>query len=94
MTNMRRFPGPDDLFQRDTIEIELPRVLIRIFEKEVAKASADASEEESLTLNHYLEYHLAEFVSRSDVAELELEVPGIAKAVWRWLEERDLLKGV
>lgn len=77
----------DDLFRRDTIEIELPRFLIRIFEKEVAKANVGASEEEYLTLNHYLEYHLAEFVSLSDVAELELEVPGVAKAVWQWLEE-------
>jgi hypothetical protein len=87
MTNMRRFPGSDDLFRRDTIEIELPRFLIRIFEKEVAKANVGASKAEYLTLNHYLEYHLAEFVSLSDVAELESEVPGVAKAVWRWLEE-------
>lgn len=87
MSNMRRFPGSDDLFQRQVIELELPRFLIRIFEKEIAQANVGASIDEQLTLNNYLEYHLAEFVSLSDVAELEREVPGIAKAVWNWLEE-------
>lgn len=84
---MHRFPGSDDLFRRQVIELELPRFLVRIFENEIAKANADASIDEQLTLNHYLEYHLAEFVSLSDVVELEREVPGIAKAVWSWLEE-------
>ena len=40
MSNMRRFPGSDDLFQRETIELELPRFLIWIFEKEIAKYAA------------------------------------------------------
>jgi len=87
VSNMRRFPGSDDLFRRQVIELELPRFLVRIFEKEIAKANIGASTDEHLTLNHYLEYHLAEFVSLTDVAELEREVPGIAKAVWNWLEE-------
>lgn len=77
----------DDLLRRQTIEIELPRFLLRVFEKEIAKANVGASEEEMLTTNHYLEYHLAEFISLADVADLEREVPGISKAVWRWLEE-------
>jgi len=85
--DLRRFQGADDLFRRQTIELELPRFLIRIFEKEIERANVDASEEEQLTLNHYVEYHLTEFVSLTDVAELEREVPGIAKAVWNWLEE-------
>jgi hypothetical protein len=84
---MRRFPGADDLFRRQVIELELPSFLIRIFEKEIAKANIGAPPDEELTLNHYLEYHLAEFVSLSDVAEMERELPGIAKAVWNWLEE-------
>ena len=87
MANMRRFPDRDDLFRRQTIELELPRFLVRIFEKEIEKANDGASADERLTLNHYLEYHLAEFVSLSDVADLEREVPGIGKAVWNWLEE-------
>jgi hypothetical protein len=87
VTNVRRFRGSDDLFLRQVIELELPRFLIRIFEKEIAKANVGASTDEQLTLNHYLEYHLAEFVSLSDVVELERELPGIAKAVWSWLEE-------
>ena len=87
MGNLRRFQGADDLFRRQTIELELPRFLIRIFEKEIEKANVDASEEERLTLNHYVEYHLAEFVSLTDVAELEREVPGIGAAVWSWLED-------
>lgn len=87
MSNMRPFPGSDDLFRRQTIELELPRFLVRIFESEIAKANVDVPPDEQLTLNHYLEYHLAEFVSLSDVVELEREAPGIAKAVWAWLEE-------
>jgi len=87
MTNMRQFPGREDLFSRETIQLELPRFLLRIFEKEIAKANVEASADERLTMNHYLEYHLAEFVSLADVAELELEAPGIANAVWCWLEE-------
>jgi hypothetical protein len=87
---MRRFPERDDLFRRQTIELELPRFLVRIFENEIAKANVGASADDYLTLNHYIEYHLAEFVSLSDVVELEREVPGIGKAVWRWLEESNV----
>jgi hypothetical protein len=84
ITDIRR---REDLFRRETIELELPRFLIRVFEKEIAKANVGAPDDELLTLNHYLEYHLAEFVSLADVADLEREVPGIGSAVWRWLEE-------
>ena len=87
MRNMQRFPARDDLFGRQTIEIERPRFLVRVFEKEIEKANIDASDEERVTLNHYLEYHLAEFVSLTDVVELEREAPGIGAAVWKWLEE-------
>jgi len=87
MPNTRRFPGKDSWFEREVIELELPRFLIRIFEKEIARANVDATDDQRLTLNHYLEYHLAEFVSLADVVELESEVPGIGAAVWRWLDE-------
>lgn len=87
MGKIKQFRGGDDLFRRQTIEIELPRFLVRIFEQEVAKANQEGDETERVTLNNFIEYHLAEFVSLADVAELEREVPGIGAAVWRWLEE-------
>ncbi len=72
---------------RQTLEIDLPRFLVRIFEEEAARANQQASDGDTLTLNNYIEYHLAEFVSLADIVELEREVPGIAAAVWRWLEQ-------
>ena len=87
MTNVRQFTNRDDLLRRDTIEIDLPRFLIRIFEREVAKANEGASEGEELTLNNYIEFHLAEFVSLADVADLERQIPGMSAAVWQWLED-------
>jgi len=85
MVKIRQFPTRDDLLSRQTIEIELPRFLIRIFEREVARSNETANEVD-LTLNDYIEYHLAEFVSITDVVELEREVPGIGTAVWKWFE--------
>jgi len=87
MGKVKHFRGCDDLLRRQTIEIELPRFLVRIFEQEVAKANQQAEEAEQVTLNNFIEYHLAEFVSIADVADLEREVPGIGAAVWRWLEK-------
>ncbi len=46
MENVIRFGGQEDLLGRDRIEIELPRFLVRAFEKQVAKANAGAPEEE------------------------------------------------
>lgn len=86
MAKITRFPKQDDLLSRQTIEIELPRFLVRIFEQEVAKANESAADNDCVTLNNYIEYHLAEFVSLADVVELEREVPGIGAAVWKWLE--------
>ena len=87
MSKITRFPHRDDLLSRQTVEIDLPRFLLRIFEHEIAKANMGAERGEELTLNNYIEYHLAEFVSIVDVAELEREVPGIGAAVWHWLEQ-------
>jgi len=87
MGKIKEFRGRDDLLRRQTIEIELPRFLVHIFEKEVAKANRQSDDAEEVTLNNFIEYHLAEFVSLADVAELEREVPGIGAAVWRWVEE-------
>ena len=77
----------DDLLRRETVHVDLPRFLVKIFEREIAKANSEAADGEELTLNNYIEYHLAEFVSLADVADLEREVPGMAAAVWHWVEE-------
>ena len=69
--NVIRFGAQEDLLGRDTIEIELPRFLVRAFEEQVAKANAGASEEDQVSLNDYLELHLAEHLSIADVAGLE-----------------------
>ncbi len=87
MENVIRFGGQEDLLGRDTIEIELPRFLVRAFEEQVAKANAGASEEERVSLNDYLELHLAEHLSIADIAGLERDIPGIGAAVWGWPEE-------
>ncbi len=87
MASIRRFTGREDLLRRQTIEIDLPRFLVKIFEREVAKANDAAVTGDEVTLNNYIEYHLAEFVTLADVAELEREVPGIGAAVWRWVEQ-------
>jgi hypothetical protein len=87
MVEIKRFRDREDLLSRQTIEIELPRFLVRIFEQEVAKANHGADATERVTLNNFIEYHLAEFVSLADVVDLEREVPGIGVAVLRWLEE-------
>jgi len=65
MENVIRFGAHEDLLGRDTIE--LPRFLARAFEEQVAKANAGAPEEEQVSLSDYLELHLAEHLSVSDV---------------------------
>ena len=87
---MQQSRGPDDLLRRQTVEIDLPRFLVRIFEREVERANRDSSEGDELTLNNFIEYHLAEFVSLADVVDLEREVPGIGAAVWQWVEESNV----
>jgi hypothetical protein len=79
MENVIRFGGQEDLLGRDKIELELPRFLVRAFEEQVAKANADASEEERVSLNDCLELHLAEHLSIAEVAGLERDIPGIAQ---------------
>lgn len=88
MGNVTRFQGAgDDLLRRETLQLELPRFLIRAFEQQIAEANDGAPDEERVTLEHFIEYHLAEQLSIADVAKLEREVPGISAAVWHWLDE-------
>jgi len=87
MGNVTSFRGKEDLTARQPVTIELPRFLIRAFEQQVAEANVDATDEECVTLEHFIELHLAEQLSIADVANLERDVPGISRAVWQWLSE-------
>jgi hypothetical protein len=53
----------------------------------VAEANINATEEDRVTIEHFIELHLAEQLSIADVANLEREVPGMSEAVWKWLSE-------
>ncbi len=86
MVNVTRFPEPD-LTRRRAFTIDLPQFLIRAFEQQVAEANADATDEERVRLEHFIELHLAEQLSIADVANLEREVPGISHAVGQWLSD-------
>jgi hypothetical protein len=86
MGRVTRFRGTD-LTLRQPLTIELPRFLLRAFEQQVAEANVDATEEDHVTIEHFIELHLAEQLSIADVANLEREVPGISEAVWQWLSE-------
>lgn len=87
MGKVMSFRGNGDLTARQPLTIELPRFLIRAFEQQVWEANLDAPEEDRVTLEHFIEVHLAEQLSIADVANLEREVPGISQAVWLWLSD-------
>ena len=89
MPKPTRLRPAGDLLGRQTLEIQLPRFLIRAFEHGVAEANDGAAEQERITIDHLIEIHLAEFVSIGEVAQLEREVPGIGAAVRQWLSEVD-----
>jgi hypothetical protein len=87
MGKVTSFRGRSDLTARRPVTIELPAFLIRAFEQQVSEANVDASDDDRVTLEHFIELHLAEQLSIADVANLEREVPGISRAVWRWLSD-------
>jgi hypothetical protein len=87
MANVTKFRGRKDLTLRQPLTVELPRFLIRAFEQQVAEANVNATEEDRVTIEHFIELHLAEQLSIADVASLEREVPGMSEAVWQWLSE-------
>jgi hypothetical protein len=87
MGKVTKFRGREDLTVRQPLIVELPRFLIRAFEQQVAEANVDATEEDRVTLEHFIELHLAEQLSIADIANLEREVPGMSEAVWKWLSE-------
>ena len=87
MGKVTGFRGKRDLTAREPVTIELPGFLIRAFEQQVAEANVDSTEEDHVTLEHFIEIHLAEQLSIADVANLEREIPGISRAVWQWLSD-------
>ena len=87
MGKLTSFRGRSDLTARHAVTIELPAFLIRAFEQQVSEANVDGTDEDRVTLEHFIELHLAEQLSIADVANLEREVPGISQAVWQWLSE-------
>ena len=87
MGKVTSFRGKGDLTARRSVTIELPGFLIQAFEQQIADANADATEHDRVTLENFIELHLAEQLSIADVANLEREVPGISRAVWQWLSD-------
>ncbi|HEV7572639.1 MAG TPA: hypothetical protein VGQ21_14160 [Thermoanaerobaculia bacterium] len=87
MSKISTFPAAANLNRRETIEIELPSFLVRALQEHVRAANEDADEEERVDLNHLIEVQLAECVTIADVARMERDVPGMSKAVSRWLTE-------
>lgn len=87
MGKITTFRGKNDLTARRPVTIELPGFLVRAFEQQVSEANLDATEDDRVTLEHFIELHLAEQLSIADVANLEREVPGISRAVWQWLSD-------
>lgn len=87
MAKVTRFPTADDLTRRQPLTIELPRFLVRAFEQRVAEANEDATDDDRVSVEHFIELHLAEQLSIAEVAILERSVPGISQAVWQWLSD-------
>jgi hypothetical protein len=87
MNKISTFPIVANLNLRETLEIELPAFLVRALQEHVRAANEDADEEERVDLNHLIEVQLAECVTIADVARMERNVPGMSKAVSRWLTE-------
>jgi len=87
MGKVTSFRERSDLTVRRPVTIELPAFLIRAFEQQVSEANIGVTDDDLVTLEHFIELHLAERLSIADVANLEREVPGISRAVWRWLSD-------
>lgn len=49
--------------------------------------NTDAEPAERCTLDHYIESELVNLVTLREVAELEVHIPGFARAVHEWINE-------
>jgi hypothetical protein len=87
MSNLTRINKRRNLSARRTITVELPEFLICALEHRVAEANASPPADEEVTLEHLVEWQLAEGLSIGQVALLEREFPGISAAVSRWFED-------
>lgn len=73
------------LADRREISVELPEFLIVLLEHRVNEANDGASEDERVTISHFVEYQVAEMLTIRDVAEFDMQMPGFSEAVQRWL---------
>jgi len=86
MGKITRF-NPRNLSARRNLSLDLPEFLVRAFECRIAEANDGASAGDQITLTHLIEVELAGSLSLAEVAHLERDLPGISKAVSRWLED-------
>jgi hypothetical protein len=87
MTNVTKISKRRDLCARRRITVDVPEFLLCALEHRVAEANAAPLADEEVTLEHLVEWQLAEGLSVGEVALLEPEYPGISAAVSRWLSE-------
>jgi hypothetical protein len=87
MSKVTRIHSYRNLSARRNISVELPEFLICALEKRVAEANATPPADEEVTLEHLVEWQLAEGLSIGEVALLEREFPGISEAVSRWFDD-------
>jgi len=76
-----------DLHARRPVTLELPEFLLCALEARVAEVNMNAQPAERCTLDHYIESELVNLVTLRDVAELDLHIPGFARAVHEWIDE-------
>jgi hypothetical protein len=87
MSKVTRISRHRNLFGRRSITVELPEFLICALEHRVAEANAAPPVDDEVTLEHLVEWQLAEGLSIGEVALLERQFPGITEAVSRWFDE-------
>jgi len=74
---------------RRNIKVNLPEFVIRALEHRVAEANNIQVPGEDVALNDIVEWYLVGAISVRDVAVLNQQMPGFAKAVTKWLTETD-----
>ncbi len=77
------------LMSRRNIKVNLPEFVIRALEHRVAEANNIQVPGEDVALNDIVEWYLVGAISVRDVAVLNQQMPGFAKAVTKWLTETD-----
>jgi hypothetical protein len=87
MGKLTRINTRRELSARRRITVELPEFLICALEHRVVEANAAPAPDEGVTLDHLVEWQLAEGLSIGEVALLERDFPGISAAVTRWFDD-------